>query len=502
MTPSLPPSASLISTGRIALDTSCVLNLLSVKEQPDPDLLRLMRYAHEGRTRLTVTPIVEAEVPPASVGGSDEAERDRTFIRQRIKMFAVDEITPGREKERDTLAGSFLALLWPNIDPGSRNHGHSFRDCQHLASLRLCGSGVFVSLDDGLTRKAQSHRDVLGIDVLHPRDVVPSFVEPEADGGQKHDQIVRPARQDDADAISMLMAPIKSSYPEFDRWREKALREKRAYVGVIDDAIAGIAVWAPKDDRVVKLSTFYVGDDHRGRGLGPYLLFNQLRLWVEQRVEKVVLTVSSERINALRFFLDYGFRIEGASPRRYKEGVTEFVLSKHLFYERVTEADLDAFLERLSREVLSLPPEEHVQGHENWFMPPVQQQLRPRRTTEGRLVGVDVLVDGRRVREHDLNTLEEIVYPARLAVAGREAFMIPIKPTWAEALMEIPRDQVSMFANTDKLRLRTDNAYYCHPRIGPERLKGSPMLFYVSAPDMVVAGFARILVSVQPSPRV
>jgi hypothetical protein len=50
-----------------------------------------------------------------------------------------------------------------------------------------------------------------------------------------------------------------------------------------------------------------------------------------------------------------------------------------------------------------------------------------------------------------------------------------------------------LFVNTDKLRLRTDNAYYCYPRYGPDRLTSSPALFYVSQEDQLVAGFARIL---------
>lgn len=71
--------------------------------------------------------------------------------------------------------------------------------------------------------------------------------------------------------------------------------------------------------------------------------------------------------------------------------------------------------------------------------------------------------------------------------------MIPIQPQWADALMEVTRSQGTLFQNADKLRLRTDNAFYCYPKMGPERLTGASALFYVSKSDKIVAGCARIL---------
>jgi N-acetylglutamate synthase-like GNAT family acetyltransferase/predicted nucleic acid-binding protein len=477
----------------LALDTSCVVNLLSPAERPDEHLLKLFRAALGAGTRVTVTPVVEAEVlAGAAAEVTTDRDQHRRFIRERVQMFAVDPIFPERQPERDALARQFLALLWPNAAPGSRSWTHSLRDCEHLASLKLCGGGLFVTLDNLLLRKAQAHAGAVGIEVLHPRDVVGRFRQA-APSAREHGQVVRRARPDDAEAISRLMEPIKSSYPDFAAWRDKALQRKECYVGVIDGVVAGIAVWSRKDDRVVKLATFFVHDDYQGRGLGPHLLFHQLRLWVEAKVQKVYVTVSGERLHVLPFFLEYGFRIEGASARRYKAGLTEFVLSKHLFYERVTDADLDSFLACLSREVYSLPTADPVNAADNWFMPPRSRVLQARRSTDGKFGGVDLWDSGRPAGDIGANALEAVVYPARLALTGREAFLIPIQPAWADALMQVPRAQGALFANTDKLRLRTDNAYYCHPRLGPHRLKGSPVLFYVSDPDQLVAGFARIL---------
>ena len=479
---------------RIALDTSCVINLLSPEEEPDPDLLKIVRLGTEGRARLMVTPVVEDEIPDSSESdASTQKESSRRFIRKHLEIFAEDEISAQRKSERDELGKQFHQLLWPNSQQGSRTWRHGRRDCLHLASLKLCGGGVFVTLDSNLQRKAQKHVEALGCSVVLPTELMQALPKPKPIDVARLDAVVRRAKQDDADAVAELMDPIRSSYPNFDDWRSKALSRKEAYVGIFDGRIAGISVWSPKDERVVKLSTFYVGDDYQRKGLGPHLLFHQLRLWIAQRFEKVFVTVSSERLPALEFFLRYGFRVEGASTRRYKAGATEFILSKHLFYQQIDDDGLDPFLERISDEVFALPDDDIVQRPAHWFMPPCQRRLRAIRDRAGRVHFVGIFEDDRQVGHMPLSELEEVTYPARLAVDGREAFMIPIKPGWADALMEVPRLQGSLFPNTDKLRLRTDNAYYCNPRIGPKRLKDSPVLFYVSEDDKLVAGFARIL---------
>lgn len=478
---------------RLALDTSCVVNLLSRDEEPNAALLSLFRFAMQGRTTITVTPIVDAEVPGHQEGDVTAQALNRKFIRERISMFAVEEIAPGRRSQRDALAGQFLALLWPNVEPGSRKSNHSMRDCQHVASLTLCGGGIFVSLDSELRRKARARQDAIIVEVLSPDEALERFPVACFSTTAASSPIVRGAKPDDAGEITRLMEPIKSSYPNFDAWRQKALGGKNFFVAEVEGRVAGIAVWSKKDDRVVKLSTFYIGDDYRGRGIGQHLLFHQIRLWIAARFEKVFVTVSSERLHVLDFFFLYGFRLEGASTRRYKSGTPEYILSKHLYYERVSDESIDTFLQRLSSEVFSLPDEEVASSSARWFMPPHRIELQARSNAQRRLVHVAVCDEGHETRRMTLRELEEITYPARFRLAGREAFMIPIQPQWADALMDVTRSQGTLFQNADKLRLRTDNAFYCYPKMGPERLAGAPVLFYVSKPDKILAGCARIL---------
>jgi len=216
---------------------------------------------------------------------------------------------------------------------------------------------------------------------------------------------------------------------------------------------------------------------------------------VAEGIEKVYVTVSSDRMHILPFFFEYGFRIEGISARRYGPGTSEFIVSKHLFYERVSEEALVGFLAAIEGSLFSIPEHDFEKDPCHWFMPPVEKSLTVRRSQVGKVSGIEIVATAGSdpPRSMSFNDFEALVYPARLALQERQAFMIPIRPQWADRMMEIPRDQGSLFAETDKLRLRTDNAYYCSPRYGPELLRGSPVLFYVSSPDSKVAGTARIL---------
>lgn len=479
------------------LDTSCALNLLKSDEQPDEDLLRLIRLGLSNHLQVRVTPTALEEVDAGLIG----EQESRPNVRRRLEQFPVSSVSPERSAERDQKAAGLLALLWPNLQPGSGNYGNSLRDCQHLAAHNLCGGSVFVTRDATLRRKAHQQEQHTGIRVLNPTEALAGATGSSRQinaNNQLTDIAVRGARDDDAADIKQLLAPLRDRYPDFDGWLSKSIHDSSTVVslGIVQSALGGIAVWKPKDSRVVKLSTFFIGDEYRNEGLGQHLLFHQIRAWIVQGYEKVIVTISGGLSDLLPFFLRYGFRIEGASARRYQSGETEMVLAKHFFYERVDEHSKDHFTQRLTREVYSLPANQDVQNVDNWFLPPAAISI-----IEGIWFGkgaASFLELHDQLSNHKqtlgLSALEEIFYPVRFAFGGRSVYLIPIQPRWADRLMSIRRPQGKLFADpADKLLLRTDNAYYCSPRYQPTDLRGAPVLFYVSNPDMVVAGMGRIL---------
>ena len=484
---------------QVTLDTSCVVNLLTALERSPLELLRLVRLAMESRVQIGVTDVVDDEVPH---GDDPEEVHRRAYIREKLRQFPVASISPARRAERDALAEDFLRVLWPNVADGSRKRGNSLQDCRHLASHRLCGRDIFVTMDKQLARKAQAHADALSVVVVEPAEAL-AMVEPglqsPAESGP-WDPVVRPAREDDRGAIRALLEPIRDTYDDFDVWLGSALRTKDVWVAQLDEGVGAVAVWSAKTESTVKLATFFVGDDYRGRALGPHLLFHQIRHWIGMGISKVFVTVSSDRLQALTFFVDYGFRIEGVSARRYKSSAVEFVLAKHLFYETVADDQLDAFLGRVGQQLFDLPDHAAVRDARSWFLPPRFGALSA--VSDGVVSGFQISRRGDDSQRMSISELEKVVYPARFVLRGRKAYLIPIKPQWADRMMSVPRAQLPLLANCDQLALRTDNTYYSYPRHLEDDLSDAPVLFYITGTDRMVAGFARIVERVIDEPEV
>ena len=489
MRPGQREAGGVVTMKVLTLDTSCVMNLMRLDEAPDEALLRLLRFGLEGRVSIAVTHVAATEVPPTHPSSS--------YVRQRLAAFPERKVSPERVAEHEHLAAHIAKTLWPNAMPTSATFDHNLRDSRHLAAHKLSGGTVFVTRDEKMWKKVQQHPE-LGLLAKPPRDVVAELQKEVGAASRpwRTDIAVRPARDDDAEAIKALLAPVADLYPDFDTWLGKTLREQttRVALGIVEGELAGVSVWKPKDRRVAKLATFFVAQDYRQEGLGPHLLFHQIREWVDARVEKVVVTVATRVANILPFFIQYGFRVEGASGRRYKAGESEVVLAKHFFYQRVAAADLESFVTS-TLDVWAVPEHEALRDDANWFVQPRIEQAISVGSVDRSIELRDR--EGRPLRRFEVGQLEELFYPVRLGVDERRAFMIPIQPQWAARMMQkydATLPQMRLFNEPiDKLLLRTDNAYYCHPRYTPEDLRDSPVLFYVSESVGAITGMARIL---------
>lgn len=471
----------------LTLDTSCVMNLLRTEEEVDEALLRVLRLAFAGRVTIAVTHVVKVEVPPSSP----------SYIRDRLEAFPALDVSPERVQEHNRLADVFARTLWPNANPTSAKSDHNRRDSRHLAAHKLCGRAIFLTRDEPLKKKVAQHPG-LGVVVRSPSEVIQELALEDGPRARpmRFDIAVRAARDDDADAIKRLLFPVRDLYPEFDAWLQKTLSsvDTRVALGVVQGEVAAISVWKPKDRRVAKLATFFIAENYRQEGLGPHLLFHQLREWVDARIEKVVVTVASRLATVVPFFLQYGFRIEGLSGRRYQAGEPEVVLAKHFLYEHVPGASLAKFAERVT-DVFVAPDSAVLRAVSSWFVSPTAATSLRIDAAENRANVCDA--DGGIVRSMSLGELEELFYPVRLGTDDRGAYLIPIRPEWASRMVQhydATPAQVSLFADpVDKLLLRTDNAYYCFPRYGPARLNHAPVLFYVSGNVGAVTGMARVL---------
>jgi predicted transcriptional regulator len=137
-----------------------------------------------------------------------------------------------------------------------------------------------------------------------------------------------------------------------------------------------------------------------------------------------------------------------------------------------------------------------------WGLPPEMQRPALEWSGAGEHLRL-VARDGERdLRSWGLLELERVFYPARFAVAGRRALMVPIEPHWADALLEHAgqQRQLSQDPASERLLLRSDNAYYCYPKSVDIAKPGTPILFYVTAPVSAVVGEARIYEAAIDSP--
>ena len=460
-------------------------------EEPDEDLIELISLALVGRINLKVSDEAFREVE----GTADPDKRAKRVAR--LETFGRLTIPQHLESERETLARRLHAAIFPKAEPGSRSDEHNERDCRQLATHKLIGRAVFITRDQRLLRGAAAASQE-GIEMVGPRELVERVESQMADAGlSSHPEIsVRDAEVErDEGEIRRVLSPLAGDYPEFDAWLTGALGKEttRVRVGEYDGRMAAVALSQTKANGVVKLSAFYVDETAQRSGLGGHLLWSEMRTWARHKTRKVYVTVSSRHADLVAFFTGFGFLVEGVSPRRYQDDTAELVMGKHFVRERVTDETLASFADGPATVAFSVPPGAEA-APVAWGLPPEVQ--RPALDWDGtgerlRLVAHD---GEHKLRSWGLLDLERVFYPARFAVEGRQALMVPIEPRWADALLEHAgqQRQLTQDAASERLLLRADNAYYCYPKSLDNARRGAPILFYVTAPVSAVVGEARI----------
>jgi N-acetylglutamate synthase-like GNAT family acetyltransferase/predicted nucleic acid-binding protein len=472
------------------LDTSCALNFLSIDEDPDDDLVEVVSLALSGRVRINVSEEAFEEV--GRTANPDLRQRRLA----RLEAFGRLQIPSHRSAERDALATALHSDIFAGAQAGSRQDAHNLRDCRQLATHHLIGRDVFVSRDERLLRGAEAAAKH-GITMMSPGEFLRTAEEGAHGGLPSYPAIsIRDAdpERDESD-IRQVLEPLAADYPNFAGWLTGALSnpDTRVRVGEYEGEVAAVALSQAKDERVVKLSAFFVADFAREAGLGGHLLWSEIRTWARHEVEKVYVTVSSRHADLIEFFTGFGFLIEGMSPRRYQEDTSELVLGKHFLRERVTDDTLPAFLDQRANVIFKVPPGTESDSS-SWGLHPDAQAPRfdwTKRDNELQMVaeeGGDIL------RRWALLDLERIFHPIRFAVSGRRALMVPIEPRWANALLDYRGQQRALRQDvaSERLLLRADNAYYCYPKAVRIARPGTPILFYVAAPVSAVVGEARI----------
>ena len=495
----LPDAGSVLSA---TLDTSCALNFLGEDEETSDALIDLVAAAMAGRINLRVTDQAYEEVSRTT---DDDQRRERL---NRLRTFGRVEIEKYQQSTRDDRGTELLETLFPDGRSDSRTTDHNRRDCLQLATHEVVGRDLFVTNDLKLQRRVLANGR-LSISVATPEQVLERLDQERLDGQLPSAPAVavRDADPDgDEGAIRETLAPLAEDYPDFSGWLNRTLEKvaagkSRARVGLAGGRVGAVALSTRKDDRVVKLSAFYVADWAQGAGLGQHLLWSEIRSWAQAEIEKVYVTVSSRHGELIEFFQTFGFLIEGISGRRYQDDTAEIVLGKHLVRQLVDDAGLDRFAAEIAQGVFGAP-ESVTPNPETWALSPRETHPSLKWRNSGAQTHLLALSGEAEVRHWDLLALETIFHPARFQLEQRQALVVPIRPEWADAMLDYPEQQLDLLATperSERLLLRSQNAYYCYPTALEIAVKGTPILFMVTGGRGLV-GEARIINSVVGTP--
>ena len=241
----------------------------------------------------------------------------------------IRELATDRDRERRELRQILLNKYGVLTDPPSlaavesilgevAPQSNDWVDHHLLAAIHADAVHYLVTNDEGIHKKARwlgipgdrvlrltDARALLDTLVDHPQVPPPQVQTRAVHSLNKGDPIFESLRVD---------YPSSDMHLGFDRWLEKASREGRnAWVIERSNGYAGICIWKPNDDeyglggKVMKISTFKVSEEHRGRRYGELLLkavFSELHA---NHYDNAWLTVFERHDTLVAMLEDFGF---------------------------------------------------------------------------------------------------------------------------------------------------------------------------------------------------
>jgi Acetyltransferase (GNAT) domain len=144
---------------------------------------------------------------------------------------------------------------------------------------------------------------------------------------------IQPFRSDDWGSVLNLLTDLPLLYPGGAAWLSVRLRDvvrRRAacWLAFRCDVLAGIAIETPKGRRVRKLSTLFVGEAFRGRGIAYSLVSRLTRNWTRDELDLAYVTVDLRKAVDLSSVLwKFGFIYQTVEFGRYGSERDEVILS-------------------------------------------------------------------------------------------------------------------------------------------------------------------------------
>jgi ribosomal protein S18 acetylase RimI-like enzyme len=264
----------------------------------------------------------------------------------------------------------------------------------------------------------------------------------------------------DARPTRAMLSSVASDYPGFDSWLTKKFSDPEASkkVVVVDNVIAAFSMWQAKDHRNIKLQTFIVGQSFRGTAIGQHLLYHEIRTWTtDPQIERVHVTVAASKSELIRYFRQFGFRVEGFSPNRYPRVAAELIMAKHFLRTVVTnKSELESVAKVLYERIWGLSEEAGTRFDVSdkdlavpASFPILKMSVNCSHTTSPRRIVLADAQDQEVIRYDDESLMREF-FPLRIHLPRKRYVIVPIYPKWA-------RTMLSTSGPHTPLKLRIDN---------------------------------------------
>lgn len=222
-----------------------------------------------------------------------------------------------------------------SVDPESND----WVDHHLLAALEGNAVHYLITEDDGIHRKARR----LGLEerVLRIRPAV-DYLRTLLSEPSEPPPDVRVRYVHELDPVDPIFLSLRDDYPSFDAWLQKAAREQRQGWAIEGSrGLDGICLWKADDDeyglegRVLKVSTFKVSDQSRGKRYGELLLKTLFQHLHSHSYDHVWLTIFPKHEELVRLLEEFGF--EAIPFARTSAG--EVILAKPLKSDRAGIVD-------------------------------------------------------------------------------------------------------------------------------------------------------------------
>jgi hypothetical protein len=208
-------------------------------------------------------------------------------------------------------------------------------------------------------------------------------------------------------------------------------------------------------------------------------LYHELRTWArDPQIERVHVTVSSGKTDLIGYFKEFGFRVEGFAPNRYdrESGAAELIMAKHFVRRDIrTPKQLEVAVDHIAKRIWGIgrpsPQRFGVIGND-LVVPARFDRLNVNLNSSTSTVSprISLVRDGGQpVATYDDALLMREFYPLRIHLIDKGFVLVPIYKQWVGEML-------STSGPNTPLKLRVDNAYYCHPRAFP--VAGDLVIFY------------------------